>query len=340
MFIFDGCKQEYNESWDNSLCVIDGDWLAFLVASVVENRFIEVFDKEDNFIKKFKTRTDYKTSKIFNDEYQIKDCRQLKTNHTKTIDYLVQSHVKKILSATDTIHVLIALSGESNFRDRLPLPVQYKGHRLDLVRPIALRETREYIKSKYACMIAQDEEADDIISKFQFKGISQPNKKIIVVTLDKDARGTPGLVYDPNKNKLINVNGFGFVTYEKGTLYGEGRKWFYHQLLHGDSADNYDPCDLLILNSKEQLKRVKITDYRSFNLLNPCQTDKECLQIVHDTYCKWYKDIDSWTTWDGTVVKGNYLDLLQVYVDTVHMRRWDNDRIDIKSVLKKFEIIG
>ena len=30
-------------------------------------------------------------------------------------------------------------------------------------------------------------------------------------------------------------------------------------------------------------------------------------------------------------VEGNWLDILQMYCDTVHMRRWDNDRIDIKS---------
>ena len=67
-------------------------------------------------------------------------------------------------------------------------------------------------------------------------------------------------------------------------------------------------------------------------------TDKECLKVIKDVYYNWYKDVSFWTDYNGNKVEGDWLDILQMYCDTVHMRRWDDDRIDIKKVLSDMEI--
>ena len=81
-----------------------------------------------------------------------------------------------------------------------------------------------------------------------------------------------------------------------------------------------------------------MSDFKVFNLLKDLNTDKECLKVIKDVYYNWYKDVSFWTDYDGNKVEGNWLDILQMYCDTVHMRRWDNDRIDIKKVLSDMEI--
>ena len=48
-----------------------------------------------------------------------------------------------------------------------------------------------------------------------------------------------------------------------------------------------------------------------------------------------------WTMWDGTIIQGTWVDVLQTYVDVVHMIRWFNpeiDRINVRQVLEKFNI--
>ena len=174
------------------------------------------------------------------------------------------------------------------------------------------------------------------------------NRRIVACTLDKDARGTPGYLYNPNESKLIFIEGLGFVeripketaagkkTYK---FYGEGRKWFYSQLLTGDKADDYYPCDVYKQITDNPSKSPLITDLKCFNLLKDCTSDKECWQAIVTIYKGWYENISAWKDWQGNEVKGDWIDILQMYVDVVHMRRFDNDRVDVKSVLTKFELI-
>ncbi len=74
-------------------------------------------------------------------------------------------------------------------------------------------------------------------------------------------------------------------------------------------------------------------------MLDKCTTDKECWEVIMSQYKTWYAGIDHWLNWEGEKVEGNWIDMLQVYVDVVHMRRFDNDRVDVRTVLKKFDLI-
>ena len=44
----------------NSLLVVDGDWVAYKIASALEKKSIHVFDEKDVFVKEYKTRTKFK----------------------------------------------------------------------------------------------------------------------------------------------------------------------------------------------------------------------------------------------------------------------------------------
>lgn len=328
----------------DGLLVIDGDWLAYKVASILEKKEVRIFDEQGKFINNFKNKTEYKKDANYNPNFEIRDSQKLIKSYISTMEYRLKSLVKDFLKATGCSEVLIALGGPSNFRDRLDLPQKYKGNRDGTLRPLALGETRTILATMFPTVYSEDEEADDIISKYQHKySQDRVGRRIVVCTLDKDARGTPGLLYNPDKSTLVDIDGLGFLTLTKASsgykLYGEGRKWFYSQLLTGDKADNYFPCDLYRANTNNPSKSPIMTDYKCFNLLNECETDMECLKIICDTYYEWYKDVTEWTTWDGRQVKGNWVTLLQLYFDVVHMRRFDGDRVDVNALLIRFGLL-
>lgn len=335
------------------LLVIDGDWLAFLVACAIEKTSVKIYDSENVFVKEYKNKTLYKKDvKNYNETNIIQDCQTLPSNYISASTFILTSKVKKLLIATQCNEVLIALGGDTNFRDRLHLPRKYKGSREFAARPLALSEVKNLIASKYKTEYSNDEEADDIISKYQFLSYQKVQEnngdvfkdRIVVCTLDKDARSTPGILHDPKTNETTFINGLGYVTRKltaskKSKLYGVGRKWFYAQLLTGDKADDYFPCDLRRKLTNNESKSPLITDLKCFNLLDPCTTDDECLKVIKDTYYDWYKDVKEWVDFNGNTVKGDWLDILQMYVDVVHMRRFDNDRVDVKKLLTTFKLI-
>ena len=328
------------ESVSGSILVIDGDFLAFKVSSVLETRCVKVFD-EDEELYTFKNKTAFKKSDQYNPEFIVKDSQVLKSNYKISMTYITKSIVNNLLKSSNTTTLLIVLGGETNFRDRLSLPVTYKGNRIDKIRPLALKETKNNFSKLYTTIYAEDEEADDLISKFQYKSYIEKNKDIIVCTPDKDAKGTPGNLFHPEDKYLTSIEGLGFVSIKQTSkikLIGEGRKFFYSQLLTGDPVDNYFPCDIYKQKNNVSKKSAILSDFKVFNLLKDLNTDKECLKVIKDVYYNWYKDVSFWTDYNGNKVEGDWLDILQMYCDTVHMRRWDNDRIDIKKVLSDMEI--
>lgn len=335
------------------LLVIDADWLCFMVSCAIEKTSVKIFDTDNTFVKEYKNKTLYKKdTKNYNESYAIQDCQTLPPTYLSNATYILQSTVKKLLNASQCNEVLLTLGGDTNFRDRVPLPRKYKGSRADARRPLALSEIRQLASKKYNTQYSEDEEADDLISKYQYLSYTKLlenngdvfKDRVVVCTLDKDARGTPGLLYDPNSDTTTNIEGLGYLerkplANKKHKLYGIGRKWFYSQLLTGDKADDYFPCDLYRRITNNPSKSPLITDLKCFKLLNPCESDYDCLKVIKDTYYNWYKDITEWTSFEGKQVKGGWLDILQMYVDIVHMRRFDNDSVNVKSLLTQFELL-
>ena len=342
-------KDIFSDAPEDSLLVIDGDWLAFMVACALEKKSVKIYDESDVFVKEYKNKTLFKAdTKNYNPNFRIEDSQSLPKNYKSNMIFLVKKHIAKFLLESKCQSVLIAMGGPTNFRTDLHLPKAYKGSRKDLAKPLALYEVRDYVTNTFPSVISEGEEADDILSKYQFMSYQNRERRIVACTLDKDARGTPGYLYNPNESYLTFIDGLGYVerTAKESTsgtkkykFYGEGRKWFYAQLLTGDKADDYYPCDIYKQITENPRKSPLITDLKAFNYLNPCTTDKECWEVISNVYKEWYKDVKEWKDFKGKTVTGDWIDILQVYVDVVHMRRFENDRVIVKNVLSKFDII-
>lgn len=159
------------------------------------------------------------------------------------------------------------------------------------------------------------------------------------MTEDKDAKQTPGYIFNPRTEEIRFCSGFGKIelitklsasgskTYK---IDGIGRAFFYYQVVVGDPVDTYHPFPKII------------SAYRFFNEFKEITSDKDAWLYVITKYKENYFGITEWVDFKGEIHKGSWIDILQAYVDVVHMRRWFTpkiDRIDVRAVLKKMELL-
>ena len=114
------------------------------------------------------------------------------------------------------------LTGKTNFRNEVAVTVPYKGNRKDVKKPKHLPLLREYLQMAWGASVSDGQEADDDIAI----RATELGEESIIVSIDKDFLQVPGWHY--NFVKKVKK----FVTPE------DGLRFFYKQILMGDSADN------------------------------------------------------------------------------------------------------
>jgi hypothetical protein len=137
-------------------------------------------------------------------------------SHTKkSIDGMVEV----VLRNTDATDYQIYLSGEGNYREERATTRPYKGNRDRSKTPDNLPEARQYLIDDYEAFVVDGAEADDAL------GINQ-TEDTCIATSDKDLDMVEGMHYSIYHNNLY------YVSPE------EAIRFFYTQLLTGDSTDN------------------------------------------------------------------------------------------------------
>ena len=162
----------------------------------------------------------------------------LKSAVTRTITGYIEflnGHFK------DVRRIEVHLTGSTNYRNAVSTSVVYKGNRLGKEKPPGFYEIREYITEKYAAELSVDEEADDAIS-IRACAHGDPTK-VVVVSPDKDMHIIPAFVWDGNPEHPMQLgSGIGYLQWQRRRNYSQvvgcGLKFFYWQLIMGDTADN------------------------------------------------------------------------------------------------------
>lgn len=134
--------------------------------------------------------------------------------------------IKDRLEADDFI---VALSDTENFRKAV-YPY-YKANRLDKRKPLVLKPLREWIESTFNTYRRPGLEGDDVLGILSTRK-RKSDEEFIIVSLDKDMKTIPGLLYNDGKPEL----GIRRVTPK------EADYWFLFQTLTGDTTDNYPGC--------------------------------------------------------------------------------------------------
>ena len=122
----------------------------------------------------------------------------------------------------DVEHHELFLTGKDNFRKEIAVTAPYKGNRADKEKPIHLQLLRDYLVSAWGAKVSEGQEADDDIAI----RATQLGDEAIIVSLDKDFNQVPGWHYNFVKKEKWKVNA------------DDGLRFFYSQILTGDSADN------------------------------------------------------------------------------------------------------
>jgi 5'-3' exonuclease len=135
------------------------------------------------------------------------------------IDKVVDGLKEQFPNATECI---IYLSGPKNFRKEVATLKPYKGNRTQ-EKPKYYLEIRDYLVKTYGAIVADNEEADDLMGIAQF---AKPDKSTVICSIDKDLDMIPGLHYNDKKDRLYEIN------------LGQAERFYHLQLLTGDATDN------------------------------------------------------------------------------------------------------
>jgi len=313
------------------IALLDGDVIAYRAAAANETRSIKVTHKITGQVTEHAHRTAFKEhiKGFFEaDEFDVEDVQT-----AMPVEFAlngVKATIESLCKSCDADEYEVYLSGKTNFRDDLPLPTKYKSNRTDNIRPLQLKDCREYLEKHHEAIRVEACEADDALAQRAYEGFKQGTVNI-VCTIDKDAYGVESWLYNWTKmEKPVLVKGLGSIELdEKKCLRGIGRKWYYAQWCKGDMVDCFKPSEL---------SGKKFGDVACYKLLAGCKTDKECVQAVYDQYKAWYPSAITYTAWDGTEHTKDAIELMDLYAACAHMRRFPTDVFDTRKLLTKLGI--
>jgi hypothetical protein len=194
------------------------------------------------------------------------------------------SEICAVVNATEP--PTLFLTGKGNFREGIAQKKQYKGNRLNLVKPFHYNNISVYLKGKYDVVVTDGIEADDLLCIEQTKRLV--SKDTIICSRDKDLRQCPGwhfgweLGNQPQFGpEWVDEIGYLSLSENKKKLKGVGAKYFYAQLLMGDATDNIPGLP-------------STGPVAAFKMLDLCATIPDCEKAVVEAYKRVYEG--SWKT--------------------------------------------
>lgn len=148
------------------------------------------------------------------------------------------------------------LTGNTNFRYNI-YP-EYKAQRLKTPKPEFLGVARDFLIHEWKADVSEGCEADDMLSIDQLMYINN-NIESRIVSVDKDLDQVIGNHYNPRSKTeyIISPN--------------QATRFFYYQLLVGDSADN--------IKGATGIGKVRAT-----KILQDCVTPREHYEVVKDYF--------------------------------------------------------
>lgn len=186
-------------------------------------------------------------------------------------------HVVKINNA-DTYECV--LSGKGNFRHEVAKQEPYKGNRdPNVQRPYHYDTVGEYVIKNHPTVVVDGIEADDYLGIEQRKDI----ENTLIATRDKDLLTVHGWHYrwacGENQPERLKhwIDPF------------EARRFFFEQMLHGDSTDNIVGCGQKVMmkwGGKMMLRRKGVGEKTAIKLLENCTTVQELFDVVNLEYQK------------------------------------------------------
>lgn len=150
-----------------------------------------------------------------------------------TIRGALKSIAKQYGLEVRDLQVTILLSGPGNFRAELAKVAEYKGNRDPEHKPVHYQAIRNYLTDTWGAIVVIGREADDeasILAHQHLRELNYERADYVICTIDKDLDQIPGPHYDYKKHVHYVVNEL------------QAWRWFWVQVLAGDSTDNIPGC--------------------------------------------------------------------------------------------------
>ncbi|QXP44074.1 hypothetical protein [Stappia phage SI01] len=157
-------------------------------------------------------------------------------------------HLRKSAAAEKVELHLTPFTSNKGGRFEHAIQRVYQGNRTSDNKPRMLHVMRQWLAQRYSGHLWEHCEADDGMASAQYAAIRTGTENLsIIASKDKDLNMVPGLHLDWDTGEIISVDTFGWVELRrtqsaggsKSTkLVGYGQKWFWAQMLIGDTADN------------------------------------------------------------------------------------------------------
>lgn len=198
---------------------IDGDILPYRVGFACQtNEYTVTIEGESSpFMTESKREVNELVKQHGEDKVTYYTEQRLETPIQATLT--MEAMIREMVQMTECKKFVTVLSGKENFRQTVATIQPYKGNRDGSEKPHHWQMLRDWLEAKPYNIVAEGEEADDVLSKALMAG--HP-----IATLDKDLNNTPGVHYNFVKKVLS------YVTEEEAMFN------FYQQMLVGDTIDN------------------------------------------------------------------------------------------------------
>ncbi len=330
----------------NIQAVWDLDFVKYAVASKGEKRSIKAYHPISGDEFSCATRTELwghylKKNKGILAEFNLKNGTEYRAEDLVVIDIQEPEPFSLVSNAVDGMFSKVmyqlktknysAYIGEGkSFRVERSTILEYKGQSKDTLKPLHLEEVSNHLIKKYSPEVVTYYEADDRVVMDAYR-----NKDKCVIGVDKDYFGCDVLFFNANQvdKGIQDCSGLGSLYLNaKGEVKGIGRMFFYHQILSGDSSDNY--------KANSANPEFEWGDKSSYKLLKDCKTDKEALEAIKQGYQLIYPEPRIISGWKGDEIEVDWLYCAEENFQMARMLRWENDVVSLKDVMTKFGVIN
>jgi hypothetical protein len=189
----------------------------------------------------------------------------------------------------------IYIGGKGNFRNVIAVTEEYKGNRDDK-KPTHYEALREFLFEMYDAHRVDGMETDDKVSIELFNNYTgdPAMDTVILSSIDKDLKNTPGWHHNPKSGSLD------YYTNEQSLRH------FYYQMLAGDRVDNIPGIielapELFTQYGLRKTKSYRIGDKTAKTLLGKTITAGEAKRLVYFLYYAQHGD------WDYMIEQGRLL---------------------------------
>lgn len=270
----------------------------------------------------------YHTSYVRPDEEATKTLEDMKNN----CEVIVERFRRKAGAQHVHLHLTPGTSNKGN-RYKIAIQKEYQGNRKDKPKPAMLHVMRQWMPTKWQGTLYQHCEADDGMSSAQYYAKSLGSSHLsVILSKDKDLKMVPGWHMDWDSFELKETNGdFGEIWLDTSKTQtkcvGLGQKFFWAQMLMGDSADNIQ--GLPFVCGPHVTKPKKVGPTTAHFMLSDIGSNKDAFAYVRMHYNQTGNELGfrHWQTGETVPWQAVMISEMQL----LWMRR---DNTDEKDVLK------